>query len=165
MQRFPHPHQDEIEPLVAHPECVREDADLADDFAGGEVPDQPHLAREAEAAGHGASDLGRDAERHRRGVGDEDRFDHVAVGQAQGQFFGTVNGPFAADDLRGCQRETGRERGAETLRQVGHLVEGSDAVTIDPSEDLPGAKPLQAELLEFRFERRALELGEVPGPG
>ena len=51
------------------------------------------------------------------------------------------------------------------LRQVGHLVEGGDAVAIDPSKHLPGAEPLEAALLERGFERRALELGEVHGSG
>ena len=83
VQRFAHPHQDELNRLSRMLERVGEHADLADDFAGGQVPHQPHLAGEAEAARHRASDLGRDAEGHRRRVGDEHRFDHVAVGEAQ----------------------------------------------------------------------------------
>ena len=161
VQRLAHAHQDDVEPLVAHGERVGEHADLADDLAGGQVPRQPHLAGEAEGAGHGAADLGRDAEGHRRRVGDEDRLDHVAVGEAQEEFLGAVNGTFALDDLGRRQREAGGERRAEALRQVGHLVERGDAVAVDPAENLARAEALEPPLLERGFERRALELGEV----
>ena len=47
----------EVERLGQHP-------DLADDFAGRQVADEPHLAGQAERAGHRAADLRRDAEGH-----------------------------------------------------------------------------------------------------
>ena len=44
-------------------ELACEHAHLADDLAGREVADEPHLAGEAEGARHRAADLGGDAER------------------------------------------------------------------------------------------------------
>ena len=38
-------------------ELPREDAHLSDDFAGGQIPDDAHLARQAEPAAHRAADL------------------------------------------------------------------------------------------------------------
>ena len=62
---------------------VREHAHLPGDFAGGEVADEAHLAREAERAAHRAADLRRDAERLRRRVRDVHGFDVAAVGQLE----------------------------------------------------------------------------------
>ena len=86
--------------LVAHAERVGEHAHLADDFARRQIADEAHLSREAERARHGAADLRRDAERHRRRVGNEDRLDLTAVGQAQQEFLGAVDRSLACDELR-----------------------------------------------------------------
>ena len=80
-------------------------AHLAGDFAGGQVPHQPHLAREAERAGHRAADLRRDAEGHRRRVGNEDRLDLPAVGEREQEFLGAVGRTLARDDGRRRERE------------------------------------------------------------
>ena len=131
--------------VLAHVERVGEHADLADDFAGGQVPDEPHLAGEAERARHGAADLRRDAERHRRRVGDEHRFDLPAVGEPQQELLGAVGGPFACDDPRRVSvNSAARPRAAPA--KVGHLAEGGDAAAVNPAEDLAGAEPLDAAL-------------------
>ena len=60
-----------------------EHADLSGDLAGREVAHETHLAGQAEAARHRASHLRRDAEGHRRRVGDEDRLDAPRVGELE----------------------------------------------------------------------------------
>ena len=64
--------------------------DLAGDLSGGQVADKAHLAGQAEGACHGAADLRRDAEGHRRRIGDEDRFDLPPVREAQQEFLRPV---------------------------------------------------------------------------
>ena len=82
------------------PVAVGQHADLAGDLAGREVANQPHLAGEAEAARHRAPHLRRDAEGHRRRVGDEDRLDPAAVRQLEHELSGAVDGAIVGDDLR-----------------------------------------------------------------
>ena len=142
--------------------ALGEHADLADDFAGGQIPDEPHLAGQAERARHRAADLGRDAEGHRRRVGDEHRLDLAAVGEPQQELLGAVDRSLA---LRRCagvvSANSSRERGAQLARQVGHRVDVGDAAAVDPAEDLARAEALVAALVERRLERRPLELGEI----
>ena len=77
-----------------------QDADLSGNLARSEIADEPHLARQAEPARHRASDLGRDAERHGRRVGDEDRLDAAAVCELEHELPGAVDGRLVADDPR-----------------------------------------------------------------
>ena len=122
---------------LPHRERVGQHADLADDFARGQVPREPHLAGQAERAGHRAAHLRRDAEGHGRRIGDEHRFDPLAVRQAKQELLGAVDRAFAMDELRRRQRELGGQLLAQRARQVGHRrAEIGDAVPVDPLEDL-----------------------------
>ena len=80
MQRFAHAHQHDIESLTLQIDRVGEHSDLTHDFAGRQIPDKAHLSGQAERARHGATNLRRDAERHRGRIGDEHRFDLTTVG-------------------------------------------------------------------------------------
>ena len=132
-----------------------------DDLARRQVADEAHLAGQAERAGHGAPDLGRDAEGHRRRIRDEDGLDLAAVGEAQQELLGAVDRPIARDDRGRRQREVVGERRAKLARQVGHGGDLGDATFVDPLEDLPGAKALDAARHKRGFELRPLEPGQV----
>ena len=106
-----------------------------------QVPDQTHLAGKAERAGHRASDLGRDAEGHRRRVGNEHRLDLTTVSELQQELLGPVGRPIARDDLGGSSvgsRGRGVARSSAGRSDIASGI--GDAVTIDPREDLPGAE-------------------------
>ena len=64
----------------------------------GEMSHQSHLARQAEAARHRAPNLGRDAERHRRRVGNEHRLDTLTVAQLQYELASPVDRLLVTDD-------------------------------------------------------------------
>ena len=66
VQRLAHAHEHDVERRVEQSGGFRQHAHLAGDFAGGQVPHEPHLAREAEGAAHGAAHLRRHAEGLRR---------------------------------------------------------------------------------------------------
>ena len=83
VERLSHPHQDDVEARLAHLQGIGEHAHLPDDLARGQVADQTHLPREAEAALHRAAHLGGDAERLAGRVGNEHRFDAAVVVQLQ----------------------------------------------------------------------------------
>src|SRR5262249_28596979 len=124
----------------AHLERGNQDANLADNLAGREIAHEPHLSGETERAGHRAPDLRRDAEGHRRRVGDEHRLDDAAVAQTEGELLGAIDRFLALDDGGRREAETRRQRAAKLTRQVGHPIYVGDSATIDPAEDLPGVK-------------------------
>ena len=105
----------------------REDADLTGDFARGQIPDEPHLPGQAEAARHRAPDLRRDAERHRRRVRDEHRLDAPAIRELEGELPRPVRRDLVADDARRVDDELVLKPGAKRLRQVCHPAEIGDA--------------------------------------
>ena len=128
---------------VAQVERVGEHAHLADDFAGREVADQPHLAGQAERAGHRAADLRRDAEGHRRRVGDEHRLDLAAVGEAQQELLGAVGRSSRDATSAGVVSvNSAASARAQLARQVGHRRDVGDAAAVDPAEDLARAEAL-----------------------
>ena len=120
VQRFAHAHQHDVEALAEHPELAQQHADLADDFAGRQVADDAHLAGQAEGALHRAADLGREAEGLRRRVGDEDRLDLLAVGEAEQELGRAVGRRLAADQLWRGNEQFARELAAELAAEVGH---------------------------------------------
>ena len=127
---------------VAQRQRVGQDPDLADDLAGGEVADQAHLAGEAERAGHGAPDLGRDAEGHAGRVGDEHRLDLPAVGEPQQELLGAVDRALAADE-RGVVSVKSAARAARSSFDRSVIAVGiGDAAPVDPGENLAGPEPL-----------------------
>ena len=70
----------EIRDLL-HLECKTVNGQtLGDNLAGGEVSLEPGEPAGAEDAAHRAADLGGDAERHRRRIGDEHRLELQAIG-------------------------------------------------------------------------------------
>ena len=92
---------------------MREDAHLAGDFAGRQMANQAHLAGQAEGAAHRAADLRRDAEGLRRRVGDEDRFDLLAVGEREDELLRAVFGDVAPGDRRRADGELVGQPGAK----------------------------------------------------
>ena len=132
----------------SRPVAAGEDADLAGDLARGQIPDETHLACQAEAAGHCASDLRGDAERHRGRVRDEHRLDAACHPPARGRACACrPTESLVADDARGVDDELVLKPGAERLRQVCHPAEIGDAVSINPAEDLVRVEPLTAARL------------------
>jgi hypothetical protein len=124
---------------------------------------QPHLPRQAEGARHGAADLGRDAQRHRRRVRDEHRFDRAAVPEPEQELFGSVLRPVAVDDDRRADRELLRQHEAQVAREVGHRRDIRHTEVIHPAEDLACMEPAVSAGFEDRLERRTFQFGEISG--
>ena len=156
VQRLTHPHEHDVELRRRKPEFGGEHAHLAGNFTGGEVSDQSHLAGQAEAAFHGASDLRGDAERLAWRVGDENRFDAAAIFEAQEKLHRPVRRRLLLDERRRADAKVLGQVGSELPRQICHLLEVGHALRVDPSEDLPRVKARMPAALE-----RGLELGEI----
>ena len=105
VQRFAHAHEDDVEGLFAQAERIREHAHLPDDFSRRQVSNRPIFPVRQNAQRHRAADLRRKAERVRRRVGNEDRFDLPAVDEMQQKLLGAVDGALAGRDARGGERE------------------------------------------------------------
>jgi hypothetical protein len=161
VQRLTHAHEHDVEWLVEETGGRGEHADLTGNFASRELADQTHLSRQAESASHRASNLRRDAERHRRGVRDEDRFDSSAVGELQSQLARPVCGGFVAGDARGVDDELVLQPETKCARQVCHPAEIRDAVPVDPAKDLPGVERLATARRKQCLELGRLELSDV----
>ena len=113
VKRLAHAHQDDIEARVAHVERVGEHADLTDDFAGGQVPHQPHLAGQAERQAI-AQPTWVEMQKVIAGVSgmNTDSIWRPSARREQ-EFFGAVDRRSRADDLGRRQREIGGKRRAE----------------------------------------------------
>jgi len=90
VERFAHTHEDDVELSIAQVQGAGEHAYLTGDLASAQVSNEPHFAREAERARHRAADLRREAERHRRRIGNENRFDLPFVGELKQKLLGPV---------------------------------------------------------------------------
>ncbi len=165
VQRLTHAHEDDVEALVEHAELAQQDADLAGDLAHGEVADDAHAASEAEGALHRAADLGGDAEGLRRGVGDEDRFDEMAVGELEEELGRAVDGTFLLGDGRRAYHHVAREPRAQLTPEVGHRLEVGHAAAINPPEDLTPMEAGHARRGEMLFDLVELELSRVDANG
>ncbi len=136
-------------------------ADLGEDLPRSEVPNQPALGGEAEAAVLGAAHLARDAQRGVVALRDEDTFDAVPVGEPEQVFAGAVRGGFNRPALQAFQREVLRQNGADLLGQVRHFVEAVLLAQVDPAQDLAGPVRGDAVLLQPRCELRPREVQDV----
>ena len=161
VQRFAHAHQHDVESPASHCGSVDEHAHLADDFSGGEIARQPHLAGQAEGACHGAADLRGDAEGHRRRIRDEHRFDVPSVREAKQEFLSAIRRLLALDELGRRDPEVAGKHLAQVERQVAHRRDIGDAAPVNPPENLPRAVRLDAPRRKRRFERRTVELSHV----
>ena len=84
-----HAHHHEVPEVsfrVDRPQHAARMQHLCDDFAGAEMPDEPHLARGAKNATHRTPRLGAHANRVAAVVAHQHRFDGLAVPQAQEKF-------------------------------------------------------------------------------
>ena len=115
--------------------CART-RDLTGDLARREMPNESHLAGQAERAAHRAANLCRDAEGLRGRVGNEDRLDLPAVRESEDEFLGAVLGDVAPDDLGRRDDEALGELGRAARGQVGHAREVGDPALPDPAEHL-----------------------------
>ena len=137
VERLAHAHEDDVEALVEHAELAQQDADLADDLACRQVADDAHAAGQAEGALHRAADLGRDAEGLRRGVGDEDRLDEVAVGELEEELRRAVGRTVPAWRPPACRPTLWRASLARSSRPRSVIaLEVGHAAAVDPLEDL-----------------------------
>ena len=166
VQRLAHAHQHDVEAPVLQAELAGQHPDLPRDFTGREVPGQPHLPGQAEPAAHRAPDLSRDAEGHRRGVGDEHRLDAAPVAEGEHELLGAVVRVLPGGDAGGRERQGAGERRPERTGEVGHAVEPLQPPAVDPAIDLAavvrfGPVPGQRLLELVRIELR--EVGERVG--
>lgn len=168
-ERFAHAHDDDVVEggefgASARGEGIFAVADLEelrDDFAGGEIAFEAEQAAGAETAGHGAADLGGDADGFARVIdadaflrgANDDGFDEGLVAEFEQEFVGDVGGLFIEDELGREEVERLVEPGAERFREIGHLVPGADAFLVEPLEDLLRAERGLAARAEFFRER------------
>jgi hypothetical protein len=96
------------------------------------------------------------AERIRRRVGNEDRFDQLSVLESQQKLGRAIRRRFLADEFGREDPEAGGERGTEVTTEIGHLGEIGDAALVDPLEELARVEARLPHRLE-----RLLELGEL----
>ena len=97
----------------------------------------------------------------RSDVRDEDRFDPFSVAEPQQKFDGPVNGSFLLDDSRRPYRERASELGSSSRLRSLIASKSTDAVSVDPLENLPGVKPRATERVECVLESGNVELGDV----
>ena len=172
VQRLAHAHQHDVEAPVLQVEFAGQHADLPGDLARRQMPGQPHLSGQAEPAAHRAPDLGRDAEGHRRRVGDEHRLDAAPVGEGEHELPGAVVRLLAGGDAGGRERQGAGERRPERAGEVGHAVEPLQPSAVDPPIDLaavvrfgavPGQRPLELARIELReVGERVVHASTVP---
>src|SRR5262249_26028586 len=143
-------------------ERIGQQAYLPHDFAGAQVTDESHLPGQAERAGHGTADLGRDAECHCGGVRYKDGLDIPAIGKAEEKLLRAVARPLALEKLRYGDGKLGREHGTQLAGQIGHRLDIRDTMPINPAEYLPRAEALDTARLKQRLQRRSLQLRQVP---
>ena len=170
VQGLAHAHEDDVEAVIGEIQLADEDANLPDDFSGGEIPVDPHLAGQAERAAHRAADLRRDAEGHAVGVGevlaggifgDADGLDVLAVAQREQELGGAVGRLLAAHDQRRVDVEVGGERRAQLAAQIAHEREVADAALVDPLKDLPGVETRLPEIVECLFQFGQFDAGDI----
>jgi hypothetical protein len=158
-ERLAHPHEHDVGDA---PDLGKlpEPPDLFHDPSRGEIAIEPAQARGAEAASHGAPDLGADArglavlrrDHHalgltrRVGVGGvvEDR-QRGAIRGRRGivtpldqQLLHAVGGGLVGDRVAGEKGHLRRQEVTVALGEVGHLLGVDDALLVDPFKDLLG---------------------------
>ena len=135
-----------------------EHANLAGDFAGGEIAVDPHLAGQAERALHRAADLGGDAEGHvasarsSAGFGDADGLDVLAVAEPRAGTW-RCRRPIARGGPPAAWRcRSGPRARAKLAAQIAHEREIDDAAPVDPLKNLPGVEARLPEIVECLFQ-------------
>ncbi len=168
VERLAHPHQHDIETAGEQVQLPGENADLPDDFAGRQVAVDAHLAGQAERAAHRAANLGRQAEGCAwiarsgfAGVRDVDRFDRPPVVEPEQELDGPVGRGLPLHDRRRANPTFTFESRAELTAEVGHRIEISDTVPMNPLEHLPRVEAWMPEGLEGHLERGNVELSNV----
>jgi len=94
-------------------------------------------------------------------LGDVDRLDLLAVGEAQQPLAGAVLGHLGDGDLRPAHHVGLRQAGAEVLGEIGHLREVGDPAVVDPVPQLLGPEGLLAQGGQFRRQLVARQPDEV----
>src|ERR1044072_3526626 len=102
------------------------------------MPDQSHLAGQAETTRHRATHLRGDAEGHRGSVRDEHGFDSAPVAEFEDELPGPVRRDLIADNSRTTNGEPGLQLASKLLGEVRHLVEVRDSAPMNPAIQLSG---------------------------
>ena len=141
---------------------MRQHSDLAGDFAGAEVADETHLARQAERACHRAADLGRDAEGLSWRVRDVHRLDVPAVVESQQKLRRAV-GRCLSRLRRPASGSRTRPPAASRSAWLRFVIsiEAGDGAAIDPLKDLTAVKRRHAEPSNGLLHFSAIEFSEV----
>lgn len=160
VHRLAHAHIDDVGEAVE----LGDGENLVEDVVGAEAAVESLLAGDAEAAAHLAAGLTRDAQCGAVAVGDEHRFDEPSSEDLEKVLLGSVLGELAADGAATPDVGDLAEPGAGFEREVGHGVDGGDALAVEPVANLPcgeaGHAFCGAELLELA-EGEAEEVGHV----
>ena len=123
-------------------DAVARQQHLADDLRRLEVAHQSLRAGVAERAGERAADLARDAQRAAVGLGNVDGLDLggarlvAADGQPQQPLARAVDRHLLGGDLRAIQAIGLRQRGAQLLGDVRHVLERGGAAHVHPAPQL-----------------------------
>jgi len=145
--------QHDIERLVEHAGRGGKHTHLAGYLSSRQMTHEAHLPGETETASHCAANLGRDAERHRRRVWNEDGLDAASVGELECELTRAVDRLGIGHYPRRDHLELFREPGAQVFGEIGHRVEDDDTSSINPAVELSSMEAFATALFE-----RALEL-------
>lgn len=134
---------------------------LIDHLLGGERSGKAGEAGRAERAAHGATRLRGNADGEFVAVGHADGLDGDAVGKLEQILARAVFGDLL-DELGGdFEGEGFGQRLAEARREVGHFVERTNVLFVDPFVELLGAKSRLSEFLHEVFEVIEIELTNI----
>lgn len=140
VQGFAHTHEDDVAQAFAT--CLQEavyEEGLGDDFAGGEVTLEAHLAGGAEDAAHGAAGLGADAGGGAAFEFHEDGFDGFAIGEGEEEFAGeAVAAVGAGVDGEGVEYGRSGQSLGQIGAQVRHFCDGGCLFLVQVMPDLGG---------------------------
>ncbi len=173
-QRLAHPHEDEVgegpgpAPLPQLDQPPVGPVDLVHDLARGQVAGQPHGGGEAELAADRAADLGGDAERLARQLGQVDRLEQLAVLGPPGPLDGAVHRALLARPLQGGEAGPPPQLLAQRPGEVGHLLQRGRALLVQPAVELAGperALPQAGEQLPQQLERQRPQVGALVAGG
>ena len=149
VHRFSLSHEHDVGEGVA----LGKGVDLVEDVTGGEVALKPLATGLAEQASHLASHLRRHTERGTLAIGDIDGLHRLPVAGGEEVFHRTVYRALAVGGGHEAHLITLRQFLTVGFRDIGHLVDRSDSVAVQPTGYLPpcerGHTHLHGDLLQF----------------
>ena len=121
------------------------DPQLANNFSGGQIAIKTLLSGSAETAIQSTANLRRDTEGSAIALGNINHFNTAAAIHADQPFAGSINRVLDTNHLWQNDFSHFAKAGAQTFRDIGHLVDIGDTLLVYPLENLGSTKTLLAE--------------------